>query len=88
MGGTTYEQVGMGFIRKQTEVGKLSQRLGALAALTEVPSSILSTHMAAYNHLLTPDPGDLVTFPGFCELQVCINIHAGKHDTCNIKRNN
>jgi hypothetical protein len=51
VGGTTYEQVGMGFIRKQTEVGKLSQRLGALAALTEVPSSILSTHMAAYNHL-------------------------------------
>ena len=62
--------------------------LDALDTLANDLRSILSTHMAAYNHLLTPDPGDLVTFPGFCELQVCINIHAGKHHTCKIKRNN
>jgi hypothetical protein len=31
--------------------GEMAQRLRALAALSEVLSSILSTHMVAHNHL-------------------------------------
>lgn len=52
--------------------GVTSQRLQALAALLEVLSSILSTHMAAYNHLWDPVCPLLIRR---CTCQEHIHIH-------------
>ena len=39
------------FKKEEEEAGEMAQRLRTLATLQEVPSSILSNHMVAHNHL-------------------------------------
>jgi hypothetical protein len=50
----------MKFFKRKTRAAELTQRLRAFVGLRKGPSLISSTHVAAYNSLLTPASRDLM----------------------------
>lgn len=64
-----------------TWAGEIAQQIRALAALSRDWSLSPSTHMGAYNCLLTPVSRAPMLSSGLCARKLCADKHTGKTTT-------